>query len=518
MDAPGTTAPLPPEPAVDLEAMGLGAVDLGGVGLGAMDLEAMADAVLLPGFGGLAAPEWVQRRVSRALGGVCLFARNIDTPAQVRELTDSLRAQRADVIVSVDEEAGDVTRLDAHTGSRYPGNAALGRIDDVAVTARVAADVATRLAELGITLNLAPCADVLTDPANPVIGTRSFGADPALVARHTAAFVTGHQRAGVASCVKHYPGHGDTAADTHLALAVLDTDAATLAAQALPPFRAAVEAGVTAVMVGHLLVPAVDTWPATLSRRWLVDILRDQMGFTGAVVTDALEMGAIAGSHGIGEAAVLAVAAGADLLCLGGEDAGEHMVDQAAGALIRAVTQGRLSRERLADAAARTRWLGRPGVPAQGGPPGLGGSEEVALAGRALEIAGPLPAATAPVLILRCQATQNIAVGATPWGPAQVWPAAREQVVAPGGALPLDLLGPAGTVVLVTRDRHRHPFMAEVITAVRSVRADAVVVEMGTTGLAGLAGPAVASYGATQALAQAVVAALGGRSARGTQP
>lgn len=481
------------------------------------DVEALAEAVLLPGFGGLSAPEWVRRRVSESLGGVCLFARNIDTPGQVRELTESLRAQRADVVVSVDEEAGDVTRLDAGTGSPYPGNAALGRIDDTDVTSRVAAAVAVRLADLGITLNLAPCADVLTDPANPVIGTRSFGADPALVARHTAAFVTGHQRTGVAACVKHFPGHGDTAADTHLALAVLDTDEATLAAQALPPFRAAVWAGVAAVMVGHLLVPAVDRWPATLSRRWLIEILRQDMGFTGAVVTDALEMGAIATRYGIGEAAVLAVAAGADLLCLGGEDAGEHQVDEAVGALTRAVAQGRLSRQRLADAAARARSLGRPSGPGgstPGGPSELGRSElgqsdGIELAGRALDIAGPLPVPAAPVLVLRCQAEQNIAVGSTPWGPALVWPGAREDVIVAGGALPLDRLAAAGIVVLVTRDRHRHPFMADAITAVRVVRGDAVVVEMGMTGLAGLRGPAVASWGATRVLAQAVVAALG---------
>ena len=475
----------------------------------APDVETLAEAVLLPGFGGLSAPQWLLRRVSRSLGGVCLFARNIDTPTQVRALTDSLRAGRADVVVSVDEEAGDVTRLDARTGSVYPGNAALGRIDDLDATSLVAAAVAVRLADLGITLNLAPCADVLTDPVNPVIGTRSFGADPALVARHTAAFVTGHQRAGVAACVKHFPGHGDTAADTHLALAVLDTDEATLSAQALPPFRAAVRAGVAAVMVGHLLVPAVDQLPATLSRRWLVEILREQMGFTGAVVTDALEMGAIASSYGIGEAAVLSVAAGADLLCLGGEDAGEHQVDEAVGALVRAVTAGRLSRERLAEAANRAKALGRPGVPARGGPPPPGESERTELAVRALDVAGPLPNPVAPVLILRCQAEQNIAVGTTPWGPTPVWPGAREEVIVTGGAVPLERVAQAGTVVLVTRDRHRHPFMAEAVTAVRAVRSDAVVVEMGMTGLGGLRGPAVASWGATRALAQAVVAALG---------
>ena len=476
------------------------------------DLEGLAEAVLLPGFAGLSAPDWLRCRVSRSLGGVCLFARNISGPGQVGELTASLRELRADAIVAIDEEAGDVTRLDARTGSPYPGNAALGRIDDLTATARVAAEVAGRLAEAGITLNLAPCADVLTDPANPVIGTRAYGSDPTLVARHTAAFVTGHQRAGVAACVKHFPGHGDTGADTHLALAVVDTDGSTLSTQALPPFRAAVDAGVAAVMVGHLLIPAVDNRPATLSPRWLFEILRGQMGFPGVVVTDALEMGAISNRYGIGEAAVLAVAAGSDVLCLGGEDAGEQQVEESVRALLGAVGQGRLSRERLADAAFRARSLGRSTVAPQAGERER--LDGVALASRALDIAGPLPRSLHPVLVLRCQADQNIAVGATPWGLCLVWPGAREVIVTPGSAPPLAMVSEAGTVVVVTRDRHRHPFMVEAVAAVRAVRRDAVVVEMGTTGLAGLPAPAVASYGATRALAQAVVAALTGSTNR----
>ena len=205
---------------------------------------ALADAVLLPGFDGTEPPEWVLRRVSRGLGGVCLFSRNIADPDQVRALTAALRRSRPEVIIAVDEEAGDVTRIDSATGSRFPGAAALGRADDVAGTAEIGRQVGTVLAGLGITLNLAPCADVALDPQNPVIGTRAFGADPDLVARHAAAFVTGQQAAGVAACAKHFPGHGDTAADTHLDLAVLDASLEELTATALPPFAATIAAGV----------------------------------------------------------------------------------------------------------------------------------------------------------------------------------------------------------------------------------------------------------------------------------
>ena len=228
--------------------------------------------------------DWLRRRVSGSLGGVCLFARNIGSPAQVRELTDTLRAERDDVVVSIDEEAGDVTRLDAATGALFPGNYALGRVDDVAATEAIGAQVGARLAAAGVTVNFAPCADVLTDPRNPVIGTRSFGSDPELVTRHTVAFQRGQQSAGVAACVKHFPGHGNTTVDTHLGTAVLTGSWDELRTTELPPFRAGLAAGAASVMVGHLVVPAVDNVPATISRRWITDILRGEMGFDGVVI------------------------------------------------------------------------------------------------------------------------------------------------------------------------------------------------------------------------------------------
>ena len=323
------------------------------------DLRALADAVLLPGFHGMTAPEWLRRRVSGSLGGVCLFGSNIGDPDQLRRLTDSLRSERSDVVISVDEEGGGVTRLDAATGSRFPGVAALGRVDDVELTEQIGRAVGRLVAQAGITLNFAPCADVMADRFNPVIGIRSFGPDPELVARHTAAFVTGHQAAGVAACAKHYPGHGDTDVDTHLSVAVIDSDLDSMRATALLPFAAAIDAGVASVMAGHLLVPAVDTLPASVSGRWLTDILRGEMGFTGAIVTDALEMAAIAATYGIAEGAVMAIQAGADLLCLGADDATPELLDTIGSALIAAVLSGRIPESRLYEAAGRALSLAR---------------------------------------------------------------------------------------------------------------------------------------------------------------
>src|SRR5882724_18456 len=178
-------------------------------------LSRLAASVLQPGFVGTQMPDWVRRSLADGLGAVTLYARNIVDSEQVAALTAQLRAESPDVVVSIDEEAGDVTRLEAHTGSSRPGNLALGAADDPELTAAVARHLGRELANLGINLNFAPDADVNSNPNNPVIGSRAFGADPVLVARHTASWVEGLQSTGVAACAKHFPGHGDTAVDSH---------------------------------------------------------------------------------------------------------------------------------------------------------------------------------------------------------------------------------------------------------------------------------------------------------------
>ncbi len=289
------------------------------------NLASLAAAVLQPGFVGTVPPAWICRWLGDGLGSVVLFSRNVVDPGQVAALTAALRAERPDVIVAIDEEAGDVTRIESGLGSSRPGNLALGAVDDPALTEEVARDLGAELAAAGITLNYAPDADVNSNPDNPVIGVRSFGAEPSLVARHTTAWVRGLQSGGVAACAKHFPGHGDTRVDSHHDLPRIDADRDRLHAVELAPFRAAVAAGVQAVMTGHLLVPALDPdLPATLSARILGGLLREEMGFDGVVVTDAVEMGAVADRYGFAGAAVRALAAGADAICVGGEHADEE--------------------------------------------------------------------------------------------------------------------------------------------------------------------------------------------------
>lgn len=314
--------------------------------------------VLQPGFTGTTAPDWLLRRLGEGLASVGLFGRNIASPEQLAALTAQLRAERDDVLVAIDEEGGDVTRLEVRTGSSFPGNHALGAVDDVALTEEVARELGRRLAACGVNLNWAPSADVNSNPANPVIGVRSFGAGTDLVARHTAAYVTGLQAAGVAACTKHFPGHGDTAVDSHHALPRIDADLSVLQARELVPFRAAIAAGSRAVMSAHILVPALDPErPATLSRRILTGLLREELGYEGLIVTDGMEMQAIAATYGIERGSVLAIAAGADAICVGGGLADDDTVRRLRDALVSAVRSGELSEERLADAANRVRAL-----------------------------------------------------------------------------------------------------------------------------------------------------------------
>ena len=268
-------------------------------------LERLARACILPGFAGETAPAWLLRELVAGLGGVVLFARNVRDPEQLQALTASLRIAPG-TVVAIDEEGGDVTRLEAARGSSVPGALALGEVDDPALTEAVAGAVAGALRDVGVTHDLAPVADVNTNPRNPVIGVRAFGSDPALVARHVAAYVTGLQAGGVAACVKHFPGHGATEVDSHHGLPVIEATRDELTAVELVPFVGAFGAGALSLMTAHIVVPALDTAPATLSRAVLTDLLRGELGYTGMVVTDALEMGAIAGTYGMGEAAVLA--------------------------------------------------------------------------------------------------------------------------------------------------------------------------------------------------------------------
>ncbi|WP_405863306.1 glycoside hydrolase family 3 protein [Streptomyces sp. NBC_01515] len=490
--------------------------------------------VLQPGFPGTTAPDWLLRRLGEGLASVGLFGRNIASPEQLSSLTAQLRSERDDVLVAIDEEGGDVTRLEARTGSSFPGNHALGAVDDVDLTRAVAHELGRRLAACGVNLNWAPSADVNSNPSNPVIGVRSFGADPELVARHTAAYVTGLQSAGVAACTKHFPGHGDTAVDSHHALPRIDAESTVLEHRELLPFRAAIAAGSRAVMSAHILVPTLDPdHPATLSLRILTELLRGQLAYDGLIVTDGMEMQAIAATYGIERGSVLAIAAGADAICVGGGLADDETVRRLRDALVGAVRSGDLPEDRLAEAAERVRGLARwtasgaaaaleAEADAQTGSASAGGVTRVDIglvaARRALTVTGaddftPL---TEPPYVALLTPVANIAVGdETPWGVAaelaRLLPGTETGGFAgedAGGVV----LEAAGTrrIVVVVRDEHRHPWMADALDTLLAARPDTVVVEMGVPQAPPRGALHIATHGAARVCGHAAAEVIAG--------
>ena len=443
-------------------------------------IERLADRCLMPGFVGTDPPDWILRRAAAGLGGVCLYARNVESPTQLSALTARLHAENPQLVIAIDEEGGDVTRLEAATGSSYPGNLALGFVDDVELTRSVARSMGAELAAAGVDLDLAPDADVNSNPINPVIGVRAFGSTPDRVAAHTAAWITGLQEAGVAACAKHFPGHGDTSIDSHLDLPVVDQDPHE---GAIEPFRAAIAAGARAVMSAHIVVRAIDTLPATISAKIMTGLLRGELGFDGLTVSDGLEMGAIADGVGLVDGTVLALAAGCDLLCIGGGLAGEDVAIELRDAIVAAVKAGRISEARLMEAAARVDALAgwRSGQSAHVTPDRAIG---LAAARRAVTAEGSVRIDGSPVVV-QLTSTPSQAAGVVPWGLsaplAQLGArVTRVELGADGADADAIVRQAAGhSLVLVFRNLHRHPWMASVVEAVLAKRPDAIAVEMG---------------------------------------
>ncbi|REJ04349.1 glycoside hydrolase family 3 protein [Microbacterium bovistercoris] len=379
------------------------------------DLTRLANGVVWPGFLGGDVPRWLEDELRSGLAGVVYFAQNLhgDTAA----LSARIHAIAPHALIGIDEEGGSVTRLETGTGSTVPSAAQLGMLDDVDATQDTAAEIARRCAAVGVDVVLAPVADVNTDPRNPVIGTRAFGSDTAVVSRHVAAAVRGIQGAGIAACAKHYPGHGDTHTDSHHDLPRVDATAEEMAQTHLPPFSAAVQAGVRAIMTAHIAVPAWGETPATLNPA-VLGMLRDE-GFDGVIVTDALDMAAIRETVGIGGGAVRALAAGADLLCVGNPtnpgpamlpDQDERDFRAARDAIVAALRSGELSRERVEEAAARVARMAEDLASSRGDRQG-GALNAESIVRRAIAVQGELPAyADLPTDVIDVRRPSSLAV------------------------------------------------------------------------------------------------------------
>jgi beta-N-acetylhexosaminidase len=320
--------------------------------------------MVMVGFSGVDVPAEL-RALAREfeLGGVVLFARNVQAPEQVAELVHDLRQLGGDgpPWVAVDQEGGRVARL-RKPFTEWPPMATLGRLGDTRLTQRFARALAAELTEVGITLDFAPVLDVHTNPKNPVIGDRALGEKADVVAEHGVAIIRALQDAGIAACGKHFPGHGDTSTDSHLTLPVVEHPPDRLREVEFVPFRAAIAADVAAIMTAHVLVPSLDEQrPASLSRRIVHDILREEMRFQGLIISDDLEMRAVAEGHTLEESSVLAIEAGCDVVLLCGTDHDKQAA--ALEALVRAVESERLPFTQVDDILARHRRVRERFVP-----------------------------------------------------------------------------------------------------------------------------------------------------------
>jgi len=311
-----------------------------------LSLEEKIGQMLVVGFHGHEPPQHILDWLREGrVGGVILFARNIDTPEQVAELTKALHeAARRPILVAIDQEGGVVARLRGGF-TESPGAMALGAADDPGLTEEVSAVLATEMRALGINWNLAPAIDLTHNIHNPSVGVRSLGSDPQHVKRHALAQVRGFQNAGVAATAKHFPGKANTPVDPHVELPVIEGPLDDMWDTALVPFRAVSDAGVAAVMITHVQFKALEPeHPSTLSPAIIQGLLRRDIGYTGLVTTDCMEMKAVTDAYGPGESAVLAAKAGANVVLF--SHTREHQ-EAAYDALLDAARTGRLPMEQV---------------------------------------------------------------------------------------------------------------------------------------------------------------------------
>jgi beta-N-acetylhexosaminidase len=354
------------------------------------DVERLAARMVCVGFDSKSVPGEVDALIERGVGGAVLFSRNVESPQQFAELCAELKSRAGrPFLTCIDQEGGRVQRL-REPFTIIPPMRAVGTANDESLARELGRVLARELRAVNIDMDLAPVLDVDTNPDNPVIAARSFGRTPDLVARMGVAMIRGLQEEGVAACAKHFPGHGDTRQDSHYDLPSLAHPIERLMSVEIPPFQAAIRAGVSAIMTAHVIFQPIDPeFPATMSAKVLDGLLRKKLGFGGPVISDAMDMKAIAEHFGFDESVVRAARAGVDLLMLCHS---HEQQNRAIDVLVKAVERGELSRERLDEANRRLDALYARYVkpPTRGPLPAFIGSEaHRAVSARVLELSDP---------------------------------------------------------------------------------------------------------------------------------
>lgn len=318
-----------------------------------MSLEEKVGQLFQIGFTSITITPEIKEMINKYhVGGIIYFSRNIESPKQVATLSRDLQeTAKIPLLISTDQEGGIVTRFSGAT--HFPGNMTLGATGDAELAFQTGETVARELKAGGINMNLAPVLDINNNPENPVIGVRSFGKDPELVARLGTAFIRGMQGEGVIACAKHFPGHGDTATDSHLDLPIIKHDKSWLEEVEFYPFKKAIKAGVDSIMTAHIYFPAIEPEeriPTTLSARVLTGLLREKLDYQGLIVTDCMEMNAIVKTTGTVAGAIKTIEAGSDMVLI------SHTLEKqkmAIEALIQAVRSGRILEERIEESVVR---------------------------------------------------------------------------------------------------------------------------------------------------------------------
>jgi len=452
-------------------------------------VEQLAHAVLFPSLGRATMPRWIEEPVASGLGGFVLFGREVVSPDQLRRLTAALRERQPGIHLAVDEEGGDVSRLEAIGVISTPGNLALGEIDDLGVTRDCAIQLGLALRGVGVDWNFAPAVDVAVNPLTPN-GVRCFGDDRARVAEHAVAWVEGLQSTGVSACAKHFPGHGLSGTDAHLGTPNVELSRDELIDFYLDPFRAVAAAGVDSIMVSHPQVPALDGWPASISRPIITGLLREELGYDGVVITDALEMKGVARVADLADAAVRGLQAGADALCLGSWSFGAD-VRTCVAAITAAVADGDLDQDQLERSAHRLQRIGaRQPTTLVAPDPGLG----IHLARKAIQVDGQPRLRGSAALVVRLEPGVSPAAGRG-HGDVEGLLAGRditveriavaEQTYNGGGMLRagisefLEEYGAGGDVIVLVRSPHRYDWQLAVLDRILATTPDAIVLDMG---------------------------------------
>jgi beta-glucosidase-like glycosyl hydrolase len=320
-----------------------------------MSLDEKMGQMIVAGVNGTKVDEPTKNLVQRhKVGGFIFFSDHLKEPKQTVQFLNQLKEANAEnplpLLLSVDQEGGNVTRLPGGL-KNFPTNQEIGDLNDPDVSYEVGTLLGKELKEFGFNVDFAPVLDVNSNPDNPIIGDRSFSPDPDIVSELGIQTMKGMRSQGIISTIKHFPGHGDTSVDSHLALPVVNKSLQELESLELIPFKRAINNGANLIMVAHILLPEIDdTYPSSLSKGVITDLLRNKLNYQGAVITDDLTMKAITNHYGIGQAAVQSVKAGSDLILIAHDD---QKAVTAIEALKLAVKNGEISEERIDESVRR---------------------------------------------------------------------------------------------------------------------------------------------------------------------